>query len=93
MAIFVRIPLILVTNTGLKICNGQVKLLGVTFDANLKNLSDLNFVPKLEKLKGILRIWSMRDMTPIGKMTIVKTLGLSQLIYLFSVLPKPNDDF
>ena len=31
-------------------------------------------------------------MTRIGKITIVKTLGLSQLIYLFSVLPKPNDD-
>ena len=82
-----------ITNTDLKFCDGQVKLLGVTFDANLKNLSDLNFVPKLEKLKSILRIWSMRDMTPIGKITIVKTLGLSQLIYLFSVLPKPKDDF
>ena len=68
-------------------------MLGVTFHVNLKNLSDLNFVPKLEKLKSTLRIWSMRDMTPIGKITIVKTLGLPQLIYLFSVLPKPNDDF
>ena len=67
-------------------------MLGVTFDANLKNLSDLNFVPKLEKLKSILRTWSLRDMTPIGKITIVKTLGRFQLIYLFSVLPKPKDD-
>ena len=25
-----------ITNTGLKFCDGQVKLLGVTFDANLK---------------------------------------------------------
>ena len=45
------------------------------------------------RLKSILRIWSMRDMTPIGRITIVKSLGLSQLIYLFSVLPKPDDDF
>ena len=82
-----------ITDTGLKICAGQVKLLGVTFDSNLNNLVNLNFIPKLEKLKSILRIWSMRDMTPIGRITIVKSLGLSQLIYLFSVLPKPDDDF
>ena len=33
----------------------------------------------------------MRDLTPFGKITIVKSLGLSQLIYLFSVLPKPPE--
>jgi hypothetical protein len=82
-----------ISDTGLSFSFGQVKLLGVTFTPDLKNMFELNFIPKFEKLKSVLRIWAMRDMTPMGKITIVKTLGLSQLIFLFSVLPKPSDEF
>jgi hypothetical protein len=71
-----------VTDTRLSFCNSEVKLLGITFNARLDNLFELNFVPKIEKLKTILGIWSMRDMTPIGRISIVKSLGLSQIIYL-----------
>ena len=35
----------------MKFCDGQFKLLGVAFDTNLDNLSELNFAPKFEKLK------------------------------------------
>ena len=35
----------------------------------------------------------MRDLTPIGRITILKSLGLSQLIFLLSVLPKPPEGF
>ena len=70
-----------------------VRLLGVSFDYNLTNMVELNYVPKLEKLKEILRVWSMRDLSPIGKITIVKSLGISQLVFLFSVLPKPPNNF
>ena len=82
-----------ITDTGLIFCNSHVKLLGIIFNANLDNLFELNFVPKIEKLKTILGIWSMRDMTPIGRISIIKSLGLSQMIYLLSVLPNPNDVF
>ncbi len=82
-----------IADTGLTFCLGHVKFLGVTFTTDLKNMEELNFIPKFEKLKSILRIWSMRDMTPMGRITIVKTLGLSQLIYLLSVLPKPSNEF
>ena len=35
----------------------------------------------------------MRKLTPIGKSVILKSLGLSQLIFLLSVLPSPPDYF
>ena len=35
----------------------------------------------------------MRDLSPIGKITIVTSLGISQLVFLLSVLPKPPDKF
>ena len=38
-------------------------------------------------------MWSSRDLTPIGRNVIVKTFGLSQLVYLFLVLPNPPDKF
>ena len=44
-----------------------VRLLGVSFNNNLQDIFELNYVPKLEKPKEILRIWSMRDLSPIGK--------------------------
>ena len=63
------------------------------FNADLSNLFDLNFIPKFQKLKNILRIWSCRDLTPLGKIAIIKSLGLSQLIFLLSVLPDPPAQF
>ena len=82
-----------IAGTGLKFCFEPVKLLGVTFTTDLDNMEKLNYVPKFEELKTILRIWSMRDMAPMGRITVIKSLGLPQLIYLLSVLPKPSDAF
>lgn len=72
---------------------GAVRYLGVTFSTDLNNIFELNFLPKFQKLKNILRVWSMRDLSPLGKITIIKSLGLSQLIFLLSVLPDPPSNF
>ena len=53
----------------------------------------LNFESQFEKLKTVLNMWAQRDLTPIGKITIIKSLALSQMTYLFSVLPKPPNEF
>ena len=53
----------------------------------------LNYEPQFQKLCSILNIWSQRDLTPIGKITIIKSLALSQLTYMFSILPCPPNDF
>ena len=82
-----------ITDTHLTYTTNPVRLLGVFFDSNLQNIFELNFASKLKQLKEILRIWSIRDLTPIGKITIVESLALSQLIFLFSVLPNPPDHF
>ena len=72
---------------------GPVKFLGIMISLDKKDLFELNFEPQFKKLSSILNIWSQRDLTPIGKITIIKTLALSQLTYLFSVLPSPPLDF
>ena len=77
----------------LKLNYGPVCILGVYFTHNGDELFRLNFLPKLSRLKNCLRLWSSRDITPIGRNIIVKTFALSQLVYLFLTLPNPPDHF
>jgi len=49
-----------------------------------------NFYDKLRLLKKILSIWSSRDISVYGKINIVKTLALSKLTFVCSVLDTPN---
>ena len=60
---------------------------------NHDDVLKLNFEPQYQKLCSILNIWSQRDLTPIGKIAIVKSLALSQLTYMFSILPNPSQEF
>ena len=72
---------------------GPLDFLGISFTHNGDDLFRLNYVTKLSRLKNILNLWSTRNLTPIGRNTIVKTFGLSQLVYLFLVLPNPPNSF
>jgi hypothetical protein len=73
--------------------NGPVRYLGVMLSTNPGENYELNYIPKLQKLKDIVRIWSCRDLSPFGKIAVIKSLGLSQLVFLFSVLPDPPIQF
>lgn len=66
---------------------GPVTVLDIIFDYGIDSLFKLNDTPNLSHLKGLLNLWSTRDLTAIGGITIVKTLGLSQLV---QVLPDPH---
>ena len=46
----------------------------------------LNLEELIDKLEKTLSCWKLRNLTLIGKINIVKTLGLSKLIYSASVL-------
>ena len=67
------------------------KLLGLNFDNNLEKMES-NFEEKINKIKKLLFTWSYRYLTPFGKITIVKTLGLSKISHVALVIPNPNKD-
>ena len=54
---------------------------------NAKKLVELNLVPLLNKMKNILSLWSSRNLTLMGKITIVKSLIIPRMIYKASILP------
>ena len=49
--------------------------------------ADASFSEKIEKFQSILNGWSARRLTLLGKITIMKSLAVSQIVYLLSSLP------
>ena len=71
----------------------EFRLLGVIFSVDLNNMSKLNFDPLKETINKILNQWRRCSLTPLGKITVLKTLILSNFIHLFTTLPSPPDTF
>ena len=69
--------------------NGNFTVLGVKFCTNLKNMVPLNYYPKIRELKNILMQWSKRNLTPFGRITVLKSLALSKINHLILSLPNP----
>jgi len=57
----------------------------------IKLCNELNFAEKIRNLEKTLNSWKRRNLTLYGKINIVKTFGLSKLIYNASVLVIPEN--
>ena len=68
---------------------GKVYALGVLFSTSEINESNINFREKIEKMKKIMSSWSARNLTLLGKIAILKSRVVSQIVYLLSSLPSP----
>jgi hypothetical protein len=55
----------------------------------MSKMMDENFNPKTIKIKNILQLWKMRNLTPMGRVTVVKTLVLPIITHLLTALPNP----
>ena len=65
---------------------GKVDALGVLFWTSEINESNINFREKIEKITSS---WSARNLTLPGKIAILKSLVVSQIVYLLSSSPSP----
>ena len=63
-------------------------LLGIDFSTNLSEIIEYNYEKALEKIKRLVGVWGCRYLTPLGKITIIKTNLISQCVHLMSTLPK-----
>jgi len=59
----------------------KVKICGITFSNNTEEAYKENITSKIAKLERQLNIWRQRNLTLQGKILIIKTFGISQLIY------------
>ena len=74
----------------LKWFHSPVKILGIYFSYNIKENNELNFDKKIQKLQTKLDMWRSRDLTIFGRAMLIKTLGISQLMYSASNLDAPK---
>ena len=69
----------------------KFKILGIWFSNDIANCFEYNYKDKLLEIKNLYKIWSKRQLTPLGRIAILKSLILSKLIYLWILLPNPPD--
>jgi hypothetical protein len=67
----------------------QVHSLGIFFSYNTDSVVMKNFMDRAKEFKRILDLWSLRDLSLIGKITILKSLAFSKIIYQCAVLTLP----
>ena len=67
-----------------------IKSLGINLSYKHENNDNLNFFIKIYKMDTKLNIWQTRDLTLFGRTMLVKTLGLSKLVYAASMLRVPE---
>ena len=77
----------LAINQNIRWSTRKVKSLGVWFSSSKEEVVVLNYKEKKEKISKILSCWQLRRLTLLGKVTVIKSLAASQLVYIMSSLP------
>ena len=67
-----------------------VYAVGVHFAYERDTVLQRNFWDKLISLKKLLNIWSQRDISVYGKINLVKSLALSRLVFICTVMETPK---
>jgi hypothetical protein len=67
-------------------------ILGITYNTDMSKIVEINLKPKIVKMQNILKLWKMRYLSPIGKITVIKTLVLPIITHILSSLPDPHPD-
>ena len=69
----------------------KFEILGIHYDMNtLGEISDLNIQRKMGEIEQLIKIWSKRNLTPYGKVTIIKSLLISKITHMLLSLPSPS---
>ena len=53
-------------------------------------ITEININRKMGEIRKLIRIWSARNLTPYGKVCIIKSLLMSKITHMLLSLPSPN---
>ena len=67
----------------------EFDLLGIYFNVKLGEILTKNYHATINTIEKSIALWNKRNLTPFGKITIIKTFMLSKLNHLFIALPNP----
>ena len=73
--------------------SNKFTLLGINFTTDLRQMASVNYSSKVQSIKNILNSYKKRNLSILGKVTVIKTIAMPKLINLLKVLPSPSLDF
>ena len=53
----------------------------------------LSFRGKFSEIRALYKVWLERQITPLGRVAVLKSLIVSKIIHLWLLLPNPPDNF
>ena len=65
---------------------GMFKLLGIKLCTDTKEIVNMNYENQLEESSNILRMWTKRQQTQLGKIIILTTLALCKITHPYITL-------
>lgn len=78
---------------GIRMTNNPVKSLGIFLGHDKEANDEKNWLNTLKEFEKTLDSWRIRKLTLFGKCTVIHSLIVSKLLYLFTVLETPNIEF
>ena len=68
--------------------------LGINYDVkNLRNITVNNIEDKIDSMRKIIQLWMFRNITPMGRVCIAKSLILSKITHVLQALPTPPNTY
>ena len=78
------------TNKSFEWKYGSFKSLGAWFSASDEVMFQLNCKPKLNAIQHIINVWSSQGLSIKGKVTVIKSLIISQIVNICSAIYVPE---
>ena len=75
---------------GLKWTKEYIKCLGIYCSPNVESAINKNYEEKVNKLKKLLNMWRQRKLSLKGKISVLRSVALPQMLYVSSVLYTPQ---
>ena len=67
--------------------------LGIKYNINNFNkIADIDIEIKIEEIKKLIGLWNARNLTPYGKIIIIKSLLISKITHILLSLPSPTNE-
>lgn len=73
--------------------DGQFSCLGVDFSLNINNMEKDNYERVYANVKKLCDHWAKRNISVLGRVTVVKSLILPKFNHLILTLPSPSEEF
>ena len=74
----------------INLSDDPIKCLGIYVGKNSHEVENLNWEGRVEKIKGTLDLWRMRNLTLYGKVIVIKHLVTAQMVYIATAVLVPS---